>query len=227
MYKDQIKKTAYYTSEAVKSITKDGVYPDPALIEKQLRDIDTRLCIFYYKFRYSGEDFSVSEYNQQYNQIYQDLKILYDCINELSVKEYNAINQYIDTELKDMEIVASDYMKRADMETTNLFGNTIFYKASGFNQQYINGQIIIDIGDIVTHQNANIICMCDGTDIPLENAYFTIESTKLSPYEYNQDQYTVPGLESKKVYTYTRNEIQKLASSFKFNIDSMHHLYAS
>lgn len=219
MYIDQEKKLAYYKKLIMDTITSSGAYPTPSMVQEELDDIDTALSIFRTTFKKGGDTFDVDDYNQKLGQIYQDLLILYQTVYELSVTEYNELKNEVDRQLQDLETYAQKAYQRSMMETTNLFGTTLYFASSGFKQEYENGTIMIPIDTIQTHEQARLACIVDGADsLPYDSMYFTINGTRIKPYNYNEDYYMVPGESNIQVYKYTLNTDKK-AYTFPLSID--------
>lgn len=201
------------------TITSSGAYPTPSMVQEELDDIDTELSIFRTTFKKGGDTFDVDDYNQKLGQVYQDLLILYQTVYELSVTEYNELKNEVDRQLQDLETYAQKAYQRSMMETTNLFGTTLYFASSGFKQEYENGTITIPIDTIQAHEQARLACIVDGANnLPYDSMYFEINKTRIKPYNYNEDYYTVPGESNTKIYKYTLNTDKK-AYTFPLSID--------
>ena len=219
IYKDELKKQSYYKEQIMQQIASTGVYPALTLIKQQIDDIDLKLSIFSYTFHAAGSTFDVALYNQELEQIYADLQILYECINELSVAGYTELYNYIQRELRELQDVSNMYVRRTDTELTNMFGNTVFFQGSGFDQQYINGNIEIMIGDITVHDSSRIACFIDGTDLP-DTIYFKLGEYTLSSYSINSDMLKIPGELNYTTYNVTQNKDQQNTTSFPVQLEN-------
>lgn len=219
MYKDELKKIDYYKEQLMQTIAQSGVYPSPSAIQNRLDDIDTSLSVFRFNLIGTGDLFSVDTYDTELTNIWRDLYILYKCVYEVSVQDYQELKEEIDRQLQDIETMARTYYQRGLMETTNTFGATIYFAASGIIQNYLNGQITISLGTIKTHEGASLACILEGTDIVYENVYFQLGDKRVTAYGYNQDLYTVPGEPDRKTYEYTLDAAKK-AYTFSFLLDS-------
>lgn len=213
MYIDETKKQAYYKQNIMQRIASTGVYPSLALVNQQLDDLDLKLSVFTNTFKPTGGTFDVDLYNQELEQIYADLTILYECVNELAVVEYTELKNFIDRELLELQNLAEEYNQRTTLELTNMFGTTLFYQGSGFDQQYLNGEITVSLGDITTHESAKVACFVGGTDLPVENISFTLGDYKLSPYSLNSDTIRIPGEINRETYIFIMNEDQQSMAS--------------
>ncbi len=219
MYIDQKKKIEYYRKLIMDTIAKTGSYPAPSLVQDRLNDIDASLSIYRMNYKSSGDTFDTDEYNNSLNNIYQDLLILYQSVYELSVKDYNELKTEIDRELQDLETMAQKCYRRSELETTNTFGKTLFFQASGFKQEYESGIITIPIDTITTHEQATLACIVDGADtLQYDSMYFEINDKRVKPYNYNSDTYKVPGNDNVNTYAYTITD-EKKSSTFPFTID--------
>lgn len=193
MYKDERKKRDVYRDDIMSQIAQTGVYPSLTLVDSQLDDIDFKLSMFAWRVKSHASRFDPDTYNKEYETLWRDLKILYECVNELAVKEYAALRKYIESELDVLEAAAIDNFNKAELETTSTFGKTLFYLGNGFNQQYKNGTITVDVGDIKTRRGSRIAAVFTSTDVDLANVSFTIGDKKIAPYNYAGEYYKVPG----------------------------------
>lgn len=220
VYKDEELKQKAYREKIMKSIAATGVYPSLSLVEQQLDDIDLKLSMFTYRYKQKGTTFDVERYNTEMQDIYKDISILYQVVQELSIKEYNELKDYANRELDYLEQKSKECLNRAELEITTDLGNTIYYAANGFNQQYINGRVEIDLGAIKTHAGRTLSCILEGTDLDLSQTIFDINGSQISPYGYNQDTLKLSGDTSYQAYTFIINKDQKLSGSIPLQSDS-------
>jgi len=221
LYSDELKKIEYYKNKIIQEISSTGLYPSSSLVSKQLDKIDTYLPLF--ENTIVTNTFDNKDYNDKLTQLYNDLLILYQCVYNMKIVEYNNTVKDLDNKLQDLETLSNVYYNRALVETTNLFGNTIFYQGSGFIQSYNNGEITISLGSILTHENSKLAFICKVNDMGQDNIYFIINDKQISAYNYNQDLYIVPSSSPKiNTYDYTLGSDTTVnLSGFAININTL------
>lgn len=203
-YLDQIAKINYYKQRIIESFTQNGIYPNDILIQNKINDIDTALAIFQYKYNKEGKTFDVKKFNEDLERIYNDLLILYKLTYQESIKEYELIKSYVETNLLQLEELAMncEYKTKLELDSTSL-GKTIFFQSNGFNINTNNGVSIINLGQIEVNNASKIACLFDADNIKDEQVVFSFDGNNCSPYSYNKDFLIVPGEIEKTFYTYT------------------------
>jgi len=204
LYQDQIKKLAYYRSRIIQDLARKGVYPDDNKIKARLNDIDTMLGVFQYMNIGAGDTFDTAKFNEDFERIYRDLKILYELAYEISVQEYNELKVYCETHLNELQNMASNYQYKTKFELDSTYlGSTVFFQSAGFNSAISNGIATIELGDIQVEEQSKLACIFDNID-PRNIVFTFVDSDGVnhncSPYDYNQDFFTVPGTLKKNTY---------------------------
>ena len=139
-YADQIKKIDFYKSRITNDLARRGIYPDDERINKQIKNINTMLGIFQYKAVSSGETFDTKKFNEDVEYIYQDLKILYELVYELTIKEFEELQIYCETHLTELRKMAEHYQYRTKLELDSTYlGTTVLYQSNSYNSSMNNG----------------------------------------------------------------------------------------
>lgn len=221
-YLDQIAKINYYKQRIIEELTKNGIFPNDILIQNKLEDINTALAIFQYIKTKEASVFDVEKFNEDMLRIYNDLLILYKLAYAASKKEYEDIKSYAETHLLQLEELATsyEYKTKLELDSTSL-GETIYFKANGFNVKNNNGVSIIDLGKIDLHSASKIACLFEGTGIKDEQVVFSFNDNNCSPYSYNKDFFIVPGTIYKTTYTYNMPTDTIKKTSYEMAIDNL------
>lgn len=206
LYQDQVKKLAYYRSRIIQDLARKGIYPDDAKINARLNDIDTMLGVFQYMNIEAGDTFDAAKFNEDFERIYRDLRILYELAYEISVQEYNELKVYCETHLNELQNMASNYQYKTKFELDSTYlGSTVFFQSAGFNSSMSNGIATINLGKIQVEEQSKLACIFSAENVNPRNVVFTFSDSNginhnCSPYDYNQDFFTVPGILKKNTY---------------------------
>ena len=192
MYKDIENKIIYYENMIINEFVKTGIYPNNNLIKSRLNDIDTRLSIFRHTIVKEGSSFDTKQFNKNIDYIYNDLKILYKILYEITVEEYNNLRQYIQTHLVEMQEYANTYLEKANLEAySTSLGKTILFKDRNFSLDYNDTDQIISLGQIELEDACKILCIINISNIDygnvILNLYDGANTYKCSIYNYNND----------------------------------------
>ena len=213
MYKDIENTVIYYENMIINEFVKTGIYPNNNLIKSRLNDIDTRLSIFRHTIVKEGSSFDTKQFNKNIDYIYNDLKILYKILYEITVEEYNNLRQYIQTHLVEMQEYANTYLEKANLEAySTSLGKTILFKDRNFSLDYNDTDQIISLGQIELEDACKILCIINISNIDygnvILNLYDGANTYKCSIYNYNNDILTLPGEENKTIYEINLQESQ-------------------
>jgi len=206
MYQDQVKKLAYYRSRIIQDLARKGVYPDDSRIQSRIKNIDTMLGVFQYMNIGIGDKFDTAKFNEDFERIYTDLKILYQLAYEISVQDYYELKAYCETHLNELEGMADNYQYKTKFELDSTYlGNTVFFQSSGFDSEMSNGIATINLGEIEVEAQSKLSCIFDCENVTPRNVVFVFTDQEgvnhnCSPYSYNQDFFTVPGKLKKNTY---------------------------
>jgi hypothetical protein len=101
-YLDVEQKFQYYKEYILKQFIQKGIYPDNSLIASHLDSIDLNLSLFKNYNKTTGEKFNPAEYNEVLKLIYKDITILYNILNTLAIKEFNDLQNYINSYITEL-----------------------------------------------------------------------------------------------------------------------------
>lgn len=207
MYKDIAEKYKIQKELIIQSFIDRGIYPTDELIRSRIDNIDLSLSLLYVEEAIQGECFDINTYNKMINSIYNDLKILYKILFELTVKDYTLIKAYCDTHLEDLERKVNYYLLKSTEEVASTsIGKTIFFQSDSFNIKQNNSSTIIYLGNIDITNGSNISCFITGSGLNLSNIVFSLTSDKtyyITPYNVNNDFFKEPHQQSIKLINYT------------------------
>lgn len=224
MYLDIEKKIEFYKNRIISEFLKIGIYPKDNLIQSEINNIDLGLSIFKAKRIESGEYFKSKEFNEQLNMIYQDLKILYDLLYEITIKEFSSIKAFAECHLEELETKARMYKLRSDQEmNSTLLGKTILFQSDSFVFTSVNNIKIIDLGYFKVHKGAQLACLLDAANIEANKVIFEIKNNdmdlKSNLYNYNQDFMVIPGSLKNTSYKYVMLPDQKIDYPILMDLD--------
>lgn len=211
-YKDVLRKTVFFKEEIIKRYIDTGIYPNKMDIETKLKNIDRYLSIFHHDEIHPFTKFNSKKIKDGYEHIKKDIEILYDVIKEINEKDYIQLKNRLEENINRLEEVSQIYTTRGEIEmmSTNL-GKTILYKDRNFKASYLNGQTIIDLGEVFTKSGA-LVSFVYRTNNDMEISTLKIEgdgwTRHISPYNYYPDTVKIPGNVIRNVYTYERDPDQ-------------------
>lgn len=223
MFKDIELKTNYHKERIIKAFVNKGIYADNKLINSQLNNIELRLSIFKSPTLKHGEKVNVKELNSAIISIYNDLKILYEILYEITVIEYNKFESYINTHLIELEQSANMYLKRTKLESNSTsIGQSLLFKYDNFEINKKDNHSVIDLGKIKVEDCSKIICMADINNVEHKNMVFKFKKDDNSyfcnSYSYNHDTFVFPGTQKVEEHSAEIMNGQTINSMTKLNI---------
>lgn len=226
-YKDVNKKLEYYKKQILQEFVSKGIYPDNSLIESRLKNIDTYLSIFQNYNVVTGNLFNANEYNERLKLIYQDLSFLYELLYELTVLEYNKLQNFINSHLSELNSIVETYNKRAEYEnSTTTLGKTLLFKNNSFSIENKDSMTIVNLGNVDISNGSTIACISNINNVSADDIVFKFKDVDkenwlvTSPYNYNNDLLTMPGELKKTIYEYELQETQKINGPLLLDIVS-------
>jgi hypothetical protein len=216
-YKDINKKLEYYKQQILKDLVSQGIYPNNSLIESKLKNIDTYLAIFQNYNVATGELFNANEYNERLKLIYQDLLFLYELLYELTILEYNKLQNFVNSHLSELNSIVETYNKRAEYENgTTTLGKTLLFKNNSFSIEHKDSVSIINLGSINVENGSTIACISNINNIEADNVIFKFKKEgdldwiTTSAYNYNNDLLVIPGELKKNLFEHKLQDEQKI-----------------
>lgn len=224
-YLDVTQKLQYYKEELLKSFIKKGIYPDNNLISNNLADIDTKLALFKNYNKSTGEYFDVNEYNECLKLIYKDITILYSILEELAIKEFNELQNYISSYITELNSVVETYEARATYETNSTtLGETLLFQNNNFTVSNDNSTTIVTLDDVEFEAASEVACIANVNNVDTSNVVFSFVNgdTELTvaPYNIGNATLVIPGDKTTTTYDYSLTSTQTTSGSILLNIDA-------
>lgn len=226
-YKDVNKKLEYYKKQILREFVSKGIYPDNSLIESRLKNIDTYLALFQNYNVITGNLFNANEYNERLKLIYQDLSFLYELLYELTVLDYNKLQNFINSHLSELNSIVETYNKRAEYEnSTTTLGKTLLFKNNSFSIEIKDSMTIINLGNIDIANGSTIACISNINNVSAEDIVFKFKEQGqdswlvTSSYNYNNDLLVMPGELKKTVYEHELQDQQKISGPLLLDVVS-------
>lgn len=172
LYLDEIEKIKFYKQRISDKLISYGMAANKEQVQQELDAIDLKLAIFSQAYINSGNHLSVKEFNQQKEDIYQDLIILYRLLYHLAqerVEKARIRTRYL---LDDLRTEAKQFQYLVDAQTVSVYGKTVFNQANNFDQKYKDGQIIINLGPITVSSGSYLAPIFVSDEVDPENVTF-------------------------------------------------------
>lgn len=225
-YLDIEKKLKYYKEDILKQFIAKGIYPDNKLIANYINDIDLNLSIFKNYNKVAGNKFDTNEYNKSMSMIYEDIKILYHMLEELTIKEYNNLQNYINSYINELNSLVDTYKKRADYENNSTtLGETLLFQNNNFTITNENSTTIIKLSPIELEDASTIACIANiNTLNKNSDVVFNFKNNErefnITPYNINNATYKIPGEKKINTFDYALSNDQHTEGSVLLNTNS-------
>lgn len=182
-YLEELEKKNYYRNYLVNEYLEKGTLIDKTKLEEKLAAIDTKLSVFNQGYIEEGELLNIEKFNDQKHDLYIDLSILYKSLFRLAQERLSSIESRINTELTELNKAAKYYRNREKLATLEIDGNALYYATNGFNQEYKDGQVIINLGQVSIPSGSYIACLFNSDEIDSSNIIFRFdENTQIADY---------------------------------------------
>lgn len=226
-YKDVEKKLEYYKELILKELVKKGIYPDNELIQSKLNSYNAHLALFKNYNVVTGNLFNANEYNERLRLIYTDLMFLYELLYEITVIEYNKLQNFINSHLTELNSIVKTYNKRAEYEnSTTSLGKTLLFQNSSFSIENKDSTTILNLDNLEIPNAAVLACIANINNVKAEDVIFKFRQVgnqqwiNASPYNYNNEVVIMPGERKKTIYEYNLQESQVITGPLLMDIDS-------
>lgn len=217
-YIDEIEKINYYRERIMQELTRMGVYPDTITVNERLADFDAKWALFTHRHISVGDSFDAKAFNEEFQLIAEDLKILYRLVYQLAIKQYRELKDYVEGHLAELQAMGKKYEYKTKLEIdSTALGDTAFFQTSGFDVTMENTTARIALGPVEVSNGSKLACIFDGEDIKPEDVVFSFDGKNCSPYSLNRDFFTVPGAIKKNVYDYDVPEDETINSAHLMN----------
>ena len=210
MYLDEIEKIKYYKQKIIEKYLKQGISVNKEKVQEFLDEIDTKIAIFSQAYISSGSSFNAETFNQQKQDIYKDIAILYFVLYQSLQKRIREAEEQIHFIIRSLEEEAAQFQFLVDSKAVAVYGNTIFHQASGFTQQFQDGTLIIPLEKPVQVPSGSYLaCLFECPEIDASQVTFVFdEDHVISAYEYDNQYLKIVGPEySVQTYSYTNEDI--------------------
>lgn len=226
-YKDVEKKLQYYKQQVLQELVKKGVYPDDELIESKLKSFNAHMAIFKNYNAVTGKLFNANEYNERLKLIYTDLKILYELLYEITILEYNKLQNFVNSHLAELNSIVKTYNKRAEYEnSTTSLGKTLLFQNNSFSIESKDSTTILNLDNLDIPNAAVLACIANINNVKAEDVIFKFKKVgteqwiSASPYNYNNDIVIMPGERRRSMYEYNLQESQVINGPLLMDIDA-------
>ena len=228
-YKDMLAKAKFYKKQVLQSFIKRGYFPSNEEVNAALDNIDMRSALLDTWLSAKGSLFDAKEINYMFECIYNDLQILYEVLNEILVSEYNKLKLEVEAKLIEMEQKAFELERRMDQEiNSTALGNTIFFKATGWEAETNDDTTIVSLGPIDLIDGSRIAMFANVNNVEADSVYFQFncidgsnDSFFALPHNYNEDVYTVPGERKVNEYVTDLQENLLINGNIKITINNI------
>ena len=198
LYLDEIEKIKFYKQRISDKLIAYGMAANKEQVQQELDAIDLKLAIFSQAYINSGSQFSVQELNQQKEDIYQDLVILYRLLYHLAEERVEKARIRIRYLLDDLRTEANQFQYLVDAQTVSVYGKTVFNQANNFNQEYKDGQVIIDLGPVTVSSGSYLAPIFVSNEVDPEDVTFVFinednDEIRTDAYNYAKNYMKVTG----------------------------------
>ena len=223
MFKDLEYKLNYHKENIIKSFINRGIFPDNRLIQSQLNSIELRLSIFKNPNIKEGSVFNTNDINYAIKSIYDDLIILYKLLEQITLNEYNKLNYYIDSHLRELDEISNMYLKRAELESySTALGKSLFFKHNSFDLEKKDNFTIINLGELEIENASKLACISNINNVDFSNIIFKFKEgdniISCNAYNYNHDSVIFPGEKTINEYVTKVSDSQKINGSLELPI---------
>lgn len=224
-YLDVEQKLAYYKETILQQFIQKGIYPDNSLISNNIADIDLNLALFKNYNKSAGVAFDTAEYNETLKLIYNDITILYNVLNTLAIKEFNDLQNYINSYITELNSVVETYESRAAYESNSTtLGDTLLFQDNNFTISNDNSTTIVNLSSVDFEAASVIACIANVNNVKTDNIVFSFTSgdTELTvaPYNVGNTTLTIPGSKTTTTYDYSLSDSQTTTGSILMNISA-------
>ena len=194
LYLDEIEKIKYYKQKFIDSFLAQGIPVDKEKIQSYLDNIDAKISIFSQGYINSGETFNVKKFNEQKEDIYKDLSILYQILYKLTNDRVEKAKIKMKYELDALRLKAKRFQYLVDLQSISVYGKTIYSKTNNFDQEYKDGKIIVHLGQIHVPSGSYIAPMFSCDEVDIKDVVFKFDKdTSIPAYNYNKNYLKVVG----------------------------------
>lgn len=194
LYLDEIEKIKYYKQRIAAGCIEQGIVASKEKIQAALDTIDTKLAILQQQYIASGSQMDPAVFNQQKQDIYQDLSILYRVLYILTNERVEKAQNRMRLALDDLRLKAKEFQFLTDSQAIAIYGNVIFNQANNFEQEYDNGQVLVKLGQVAIPSGSYIAPLFSCDDIDPEDVVFKFsDDLEVPAYNANRQYVEIQG----------------------------------
>ena len=230
LYIDQIEKRNYYKDKLVNEYLAKGRIIDKEKLDAMLENEDTKLSVFNEVFIEEGETLDTEKFNSQHQDLLNDLEILYRVLYKILDNRLVNIEEKVRCRLVELDNKVKEYKNKAFLENLGVKGNTLYFAANGFKQEYKDGRIIVDLGTIAIPSGSYIAAIFKSDEIEADKTVFKFDDdTQIKNYLQDKDYLKILG--NYKISTKKYTLAGSTPSSFNLQIEpepnSFYYIYLS
>lgn len=229
-YKDMYKKFCFHKEQIIKSLLKQGIYPEDSLVEETMANIDCRLALFKQYVFSPGDAVNVKELNYAIEMIHKDLEFLYEIVIDICTSEYYKLTTFVESHLSQLESMVDKYEKRAKEETNSTtFGKTLLFESNSFDIETNDNRTLVNLGELDLVSGTTIACFANINNIESQDVYFTFDTDEASKcfntlsYNYNNSKALVPGELSVNKTELELNKDFVITDHIRINMNNLNH----
>ena len=196
MRADELAKKEVYKQRITKDCIAQSKYPSAKELDEALSSINLMESYFKIAPVSDGEYFETKTFNAQIEDLDADLKLLYSLVKQFTLDKLNALNQYADTTLTDLERKADFYLNksRLEMQSSDLGRTALYLRAPLSGKQ--NGEYFsVDCGMVALTNGSTIHLILEGHDTYYARLKLADgnQTFYITPYNLNQQSFKLPG----------------------------------
>lgn len=180
LYLDEIEKIKYYKQKIIDQFREQGLGANKEQVQKALDALDLKIAIFSQAFIQPGETLSTEKFNEQKQDIYHDLVVLYKTLYYLTDERVEKIKARIRYELDDLRLKADRFQYLTDSQTVAIYGRTVFNQTNNFEQTYEGGKVTICLGPVTVSSGSYLVPLLSCDEIDPEDVTFFFDDTLTS-----------------------------------------------
>lgn len=143
MYLCDIEKLTFYKNRFLEIYRKNGMILSKDKLNDLLSRIDEKLAVFSQGYIKSGETLNLEKFNEQKADLYQDFKILYKAMFELSRNRLEDVETTAKCSMEIMKKKIDELHSKTSIECLSIIGDTIFQKTNFNDVDYSNANVAI------------------------------------------------------------------------------------
>ena len=188
LYRDEIEKIKYYRAKITDRYLSQGIGINKEQVQKELDKLDLKIAIFSQAYIRSGETLSVKKFNEQKQDIYNDLAVLYKVLFDLVRERVEKAQVRARYELDDLRLKTDRFKYLTEAQTVAVYGTTVFHQTNNFDQKYEDGKVYIDLGPVTVGSGCYLVPILDCGEIDPKDVTFQFDNnTAAGAYNYSRE----------------------------------------